>query len=353
MDRFYTPQLIVRELLDSVDGGAFDCLADFAAGRGTLLTAAAARWPGAQVVANDRDGRMTSFLDRHYPHWTVLQNDFLDSRDSRLALVLRRIRRKRTLVLLNPPFSCRGAKRHTVDVGGRRLTCSLALAFLLRAAAAVGMPGSQIACVLPAGSLSAEKDHLAWGFLRESFAVHVVAAYERFTFPDCHPRTAAVRLVSTASQSSTEMVSSGLDRERPGSLDLVRGWVQMHSKDLRSGARCLRLVHTTDMRGEEVALSDDWVWTDRNLSGPAVLIPRVGQPRPDKVVLWAGSEDIALSDCVIALKAPTPEIARRRRDEIVKCWPVMECCYTGTGARYITLKGLAAFLRHALNPHCL
>jgi len=257
---------------------------------------------------------------------------------------MRRVAEKRTLVLLNPPFSCRGAQRYSVEAGGNVITCSLALAFLLRAASAACAIGSEIGCLLPAGSLSAEKDVGAWDYLRQTYAVEVVATYERFTFQGCHPRTAAVRLVpARCRDAGGPTIATGEPYEIEPS-GLVRGWVQMHSKDLRAGARCLRVVHTTDMQRGDMLLSNDWVWTSRCFSGPGVLVPRVGQPRRDKIVICTGSEDLALSDCVIAVGVATPASARRMRDRMLERWEDLDRCYTGTGARYITLRKLATFL---------
>jgi predicted RNA methylase len=345
MDRVYTPSFLAQELVAAVAGPAFDYIADFAAGRGALLAAAAARWPDAQVVANDRDGRASNFLGREYPRWTVLCSDLFDMRDRKLQLVFRRIAEKRTLLLLNPPFSCRGAQRYSIDVAGNAISCSLALAFVLRAAAAASASGSEIACVLPAGSLSAEKDVRAWEYLRKRFAVEVVGAYERFTFPGYHPRTAAVRLVRTGYREEDRTIDAGSTSDAIEPAGFVRGWVQMHSKDLGIGSRCLRLVHTTDMQNGTILLSNDWIWTDRCFSGPGVLVPRVGQPRRDKIVICTGSEDVALSDCVIGVRSATVETARGMRDRMLARWETLERCYTGTGARYITLNKLAAFLR--------
>jgi len=346
MDRFYTPRMVAEELVSPILKTQFDYLVDFAAGRGALLTAAATRWPAAHVVANDPDPRASSFLDRRYPHWTVLRADFLEMPDHRLRTVIRRVSTKRTLLLLNPPFSCRGAERHVINTAGRTIGCSLALAFLLRAAPAATNSGSEIACLLPSGCLGAKKDAPAWEHLRQSFDVQVVRAYERFTFDGCHPRTTAVRLVPTGYKNPEE---EDADRTaaaaQPTGSELVRGWVQMHSKDLRIGAQCLRLVHTTEMQKGKLLASDDWVWTSRAFSGPAVLVPRVGQPRPDKLVICSPGEPVALSDCVIAIKTATLLASRNLRNRILRRWGELDRCYTGTGARYITIEKLASFLK--------
>jgi len=345
MDRFYTPRAVAEELVSAIGKLNFDYLVDFAAGRGALLAAAAPKWPTARVVASDRDARASSFLGRQYPNWTVLRADFFDAEDRRLRGLFRRVAIKRTLLLLNPPFSCRGAERHSFNMADRTIGCSLALAFLLRAAQVARSRGSEIACLLPSGSLGAKKDGPAWEHLRHSFDVEVVRSYERFTFNGCHPRTTAVRLVPRRCEKTTKApADAAVSVTQLTTGELVRGWVKMHSKDLLVGRKCLRLVHTTDLQEGKILVSDDWVWTNRSFSGPAVLIPRVGQPRPDKLVVCDPDHCVALSDCVIAVRSASLAAARRLRDRMLQQWETLDQCYTGTGARYVTVEKLARFL---------
>ena len=80
------------------------------------------------------------------------------------------------------------------------------------------------------------------------------------------------------------------------------------------------------------------------MSGPCVLLPRVGTPRSQHPTLYLSRDRILLSDCIFALKCPT-------RAETIACysmlaleWRLIERFYFGSAAKYLTREHLLAAL---------
>jgi hypothetical protein len=245
---------------------------------------------------------------------------------------------------------------------GQDLRCSLAMAFLINAVPML-REGGQMVSVLPLGSLTSEKDRAAWGVLREIAHVDVVSRHDKKTFHGCYPRTALVRVIlrarSVANEGEKHIVEpphrpccepKRLAGETMFYRRLTRGWVQMHTVASRDG-KLVPLVHSKDLTADYVRTGDRMTRSVRELRGPAVLMPRVGQPDRDNVCILKGNSVIALSDCVIALETKSLHDARQIHSLVRQNWPVLERTYGGTCARYVTLKDLESALG-SLGVHC-
>lgn len=80
------------------------------------------------------------------------------------------------------------------------------------------------------------------------------------------------------------------------------------------------------------------------MRGPAVLIPRVGRLSEGKVALFNAHKKVVISDCVIAIKTETFQLAVRLRRLLIANFEPFSRHWVGTGAPFITL----ARLREAL-----
>ena len=112
----------------------------------------------------------------------------------------------------------------------------------------------------------------------------------------------------------------------------------------------LQYVHTTDLQ-DGVLLKPRIRLPSRCskvLYGPAVLLPRVGTPTPNKIVVIGSSKRIILSDCVIGVLAKGEEAAIKIQDRLKRAFPELARLYSGTGARYVTLYQLGVFLDRQL-----
>ena len=321
-------------------------VADFAAGEGDLLQAAADRWPASRIVAVDIDEVTVRRLRRKHPEWSIGVADFLDSQSRARSGVLRSVRRKVDLLLLNPPFSCRGGTKMSLDVTGERLDCSLAMAFVLIGKEYLRDDG-EIRAILPAGAVSSQKDTAARAYLNRHAAVSFGAQYDRNTFVGCSPQTVLLRAKFRRSthQQQKQKLNGQIRLDLLGPVRIVRGSIQMHSVCESNGRDSVPLLHTTQLKNGFVSKRLSRIKRGRSeIIGPAVLMPRVGKPSPDKLVFLPANTRIALSDCVLALTCYSYEDVSRVYETVKREWSSVRASFGGTGALYLTLGKLARAL---------
>lgn len=311
-----------------------EVIADFAAGEGSLLTAARRIWPKAKILANDISSSTARRLRRVYPDWTVSCSNFLQQHSNSQAKIAA-YRGKVDLILLNPPFSERG-RAPTVWPLKERVTSGLAAAFTFLALGYL-KPDGVLLAILPDGCLSSVRDRKAWDIIRRDYRVDVIANNSVRAFRGATARTSIVRICRLLDgQGCEDPVST-----KPKSLSLVRGRAQIHSQFwIETGG--IPLVHTTDLRGGRV-LSGRLVQEGARFLGPAVLLPRVGYVTKDKIGLLEEGREVVLSDCVIAVACSTYENAVELRAEIIVRWEQFVAQYRGTGAPYLTLERAERF----------
>jgi hypothetical protein len=349
-DRHDTPAGIAMAMIMSVLRPVHGPIADFAVGGGNLLRAAAKRWPTLRVVATDIDRRSIIALKKRETSWIVGQSNFLVYRSRASCRALRAMPEGAGLVLLNPPFSCPGARKVQVSVFGEKLECGTAAAFLLQAAACV-RPDGQVVAVMPAGSVSSERDKSAWSLLGERFNIRCIKEFEEDAFTEVTVRTVIVRLCGLSGTAKRRDFDAGALLP-PASIvasrlevGVLRGQLQMH--EVCRAHRGVPLVHSTSLQSGKIAIPLDTVsnyrWTIR---GPAVLLPRVGEPRSDKVAILVDGIDVAISDCVIALICESGGDAKIVQRTIRDDWKSIANRYSGTCAKFITLASLAEYLEH-------
>lgn len=349
IDRFYTPYDIAEKMISHARGDRLRYIADFAAGDGQLLRAARVRWPKRRFVATDVCRNTVSLLRRREPAWIVGRCDFLKAQSRNRCRALNEVKGKVSLVLLNPPFSCRGGSRFPVLVNGDTVHCSLALAFVLNSVPFLAS-GGQIAAILPAGCLQSEKDRSAWEVLGKFGRTEIVATNGHRTFSGSFARTVVVCFTMCASDDLQKKKLNPSSIPRLADVDNIivrvhRGNVQMHSIGRAPSRQWLPLVHSTELEKSGVNLSRHRVDARySSIYSPAVLLPRVGQPNRSKILLYSDRHRIVLSDCVIALQCRTVSEARKVRSALQRNWSTMEQNYGGTCAKYITINALSQLL---------
>ena len=347
IDPFWTPEHVAIDLFRMAPRRCGEMIvADFTAGEGDLLRAAADCWPDSRMVAADIDEVTVRRLRRKHPEWSIGVADFLDPQSRARSRVLRSVRGKVGLLLLNPPFSCRGGKKIALDVGGERLCCSLAMAFILIGKEYLRDDG-EIRAILPAGAVSSQKDAVARAYLNRHAAVSFGAQYDRNTFVDCYPQTVLVRAKfgRNSPQQQKQKINGRVRPDLFGPVRIVRGSIQMHSVCESNGRDSVPLLHTTQLKNGFVWKRLPRIKRGRSeISGPAVLMPRVGRPTLDKLVFLSANKRIALSDCVFALTCDSHEDVSQVYEIVKRDWSSVRACFGGTGAPYLTLGKLAHVL---------
>ncbi len=307
-------------------------------------------WPKATVVATDIDSLAILRLRVTSRGWRTGVCDFLNPRSQRGSSLLRSLIGYTDLVLLNPPFSCRGGKRIPATSGGVTTKCSLGLAFMVNSIDYLPEGGELIA-VLPQGSLTSERDTAALDLLSRMGNTEVLKNNGFGTFDQAEVRTAVVRFYKRHNQAKAER-SPGLNTCSAPSQKLlpqvriVRGATQMN--EIQRGEGCagsIPFIHSTHLQDFTICSHDKVIGRlGRCAAGPMVLLPRVGQPKRSKVAKHSDSDVFMLSDCVIALMCPNPESAELLWKDLQSHWGLLEQEYVGSGARYITNRRLSDLL---------
>lgn len=335
MDAIYTPPDLAKFLAEASTLVSPRSVADFAAGDGALLRAAAARWPGAKLFGSDIDEEAVASIKSLLPGCDTMLVDFLADAPDRLPL-----NRLFDLILLNPPFSGRGNKRYSAGIEGVDYKASKALAFAARALAHLA-PGGEIIAILPASTLTSERDAALRTAIRTWGHVQQIGDVWRTAFKS-HAVAVTVLRIARAKPKRKTVSKPSLVSLRPFTVKMTRGSLSVHKHVATDTGP--RFIHTTDLQHNRLSTSGRRASSaHRTITGPAVLIPRVGRPSSDKIVLLASGEAV-LSDCVIALQTIPAGSEQVLVDLLVENWESLKTAYGGSCAPYTTLKRLAETL---------
>lgn len=355
LDAIYTPFNLAQKMVKLVSQEP-KLVADFTCGDGGLLRAAAKRWPDAKFIATDVSRSALKGVSTLECVNIIGRCDFLSSRSKAQCKALRGIKGKVDVVLLNPPFTCRGGTRLFVSSESFDVWCSTAMAFLLNSLEYIGISG-EIVAILPAGSMNSEKDRHAWSILRDICQIEIVSEHDHRTFGSCDPTTrivhmkkdganpAAAKKIANVAQEKRKKQTMGIE------VTLYRGKVQMHS--VVPGKT--PLAHSTDLRDHQLVLNGHKTNSHAlSLKGLFIALPRVGEPLKEKIALYDAKRKVALSDCILALTCDEEHHTARLHKTLLRNWPLLKSLYAGTGAKYLTVANLADALRklgYSVVPH--
>jgi len=127
---------------------------------------------------------------------------------------------------------------------------------------------------------------------------------------------------------------------------VIRGAVPVHEALNGLAGRVWPFIHSTELRDKQV-LPPRWHLKTQNRSvvGPAVLLPRVGEPSATKCCVYRSKTRLVLSDCVFGIQCKVEADARRIHSRLVNSWRAVQNSYGGTCAPYISLARLVGLLR--------
>ncbi|MCK4981727.1 MAG: methyltransferase [Victivallaceae bacterium] len=332
-DSFYTPPKLAKKLVDHVKLSHVKSVADFCVGDGELLRAAQDRWSNAKFIATDISQRALEGVKEKHPKWGVEICDFL-SQFSRDKCELLKNSKKIDLVLLNPPFSCVGSTKHQIHLDGDDYSCSTAMAFLIEALKYLKPKGGLYA-ILPCSVAYSEKDRKIWNKLVNEYKLKVLKESQKKYFDKCSPNILLVSINTNGHKCKLTKITRV--KHNISSIVVIRGKVSMNT--IKKGViGNTSLVHSTNLQNQKIVdLNISMTEKAYVTTGAAVLIPRVGNPRKDKVCILHSKQKVILSDCVIALKTKTLNEAKKLQKLILDNWDIFFSLYQGTGAKYITI----------------
>ena len=196
--------------------------------------------------------------------------------------------------------------------------------------------------ILPSSVAYSQKDRLIWQKLVSDYKLKILEQPDINLFENCSPNVILVS-INTSQTKSIYNSPVRLSHEIRG-VSLFRGKISMNTLN-GSYPQGDLLVHSTNLRIN--SLVDLGYKTKNDLSkivGPAILIPRVGLPNPQKICVIKKSETFVLSDCVIGIKTKNYKDAKKLLELILSNWDNFKELYKGTGAKYTTLERLGVFL---------
>lgn len=342
-DRYYTPEALASELVSDIVTKTPQTCVDSTCGTGNLLRAAQNKFEDVDCLGLDRDRRAISLLRRREPNWLLSVGDVLRPSSYRRTTVANS-KFKCDLLLLNPPFSHNGRKYFQVEFDNQHVRASTAMAHILQALELFS-PRIGGIVVVPESLLYSETDSAARALLRSKYTFRSVCELSASTFHGTRARAAVVQL--TPQELTEEHTAVDVSRLEVSEIDLIRGSLPVHSA--KKDERGVPYVHSTDIANPRVKpQSSSRMRVKSNNKGAvrgwAVLLPRVGVPKIESIVVRDVRDTVHLSDCVIALRTTSRDRAYVVRNLLRRYWGTFVDIYRGTGARYTTVTKLKAWL---------
>ncbi|HTM81921.1 methyltransferase [Asticcacaulis sp.] len=348
----YTPEKTAEYLVASSTMSEPQTVADFCAGDGSLIKAAASKWPSARLFINDIDEKALGSASQKVPTASFSSVDFLGSEmsDKLSALGFDRF----NTIVLNPPFANKGARRWRPRGLFSDIDCSQAMAFLLTAANHLENNG-EILAILPASTIHSDLDRDARSVLKTA------CQFQHLTEPEAgiFPKIAATTYIARVSKvEQTDYRDALLDHTLDTLGDrvlkaIVRGNLSTKKADRIVAKGTTGMIHTTSIRDGQIQAVYELSIADESrarklVPGNYLLIPRVGKVRPENICSLNSAAPIILSDCLFAVRCENESTAAELRARVIQRFQNFRKIYNGTGAPYLTRIHLAEFLRQSM-----
>lgn len=343
LDRYYTPLQVARRALEQAELPYVPRICvDTTCGTGQLLSAANDVFGSVHCMGIDRDLRAIARLRRSNPEWVLAVADLLSKRcytTKFSSLIPRHV----DLLVLNPPFSLGNVKSVDISYAGNRITGSIAMAHLLRSFE-LFKPAQGAVVIAPESLLYSETDCAARQILEKHYSLCKIGDLQSCTFKSARAHTSIVQIVRTQEVLETHELASPRKKLQ---ISIARGGLPVHL--MRPDDRGVAFVHSTDIRRlvtrQRISEHTKTASVAKGrVSGFVILIPRVGVADREFLACINLQSVVQLSDCVIALKCPSKAVALSVEQRIRSSWEDFRNLYKGTGARYVTMARLRAWL---------
>ena len=343
LDRYYTPKEVALNALEKAHFSVEPkvCV-DSTCGTGRLLDAASAVFGNVQCAGLDRDKNAISLLRLNRPEWMLEVGDLL-SHKRRVRNLSKAIRQPVDLLVLNPPFS--HGKKKSVDIvyKDKQIKGSVAMAHLLKSFE-VFNPVLGAVVIVPESLLYSDTDAVARSLLEEYYSFQKIADLQNCTFSGARVNSSVVQI----SPCKTRVVPDEPSvKAKIIQASVVRGGLPVYLK--QSSVDGVPFLHSTDIRyvvnsGVVKDVSKTCSVAKGRVDGWLILIPRVGCADKSIVRVVRLDQVAQLSDCVVALKFASKNLALQAEARIHLDWDNFKSLYRGTGARYLTISRLKHWL---------
>ncbi|WIW52025.1 class I SAM-dependent methyltransferase [Mesorhizobium mediterraneum] len=319
-------------------------IADFAAGNGSLIRAARARWTDAFLYANDFDVASMHEIKKQSLASATDELDFIDSEFINKSSILNE--KKFCLILLNPPFS--GGGNIPFKPRGRfsMLRCSKPMSFIITALEHLADHG-EILAILPTTTLHGNLDRDARALLREKYDFSITKSPEYGHFPRVDASIYMARIRSGNSSNffaeQAPLATDGLPWR------ITRGNASIARKNRMICDSAVGMVHTTGLRDgrivERYELPNDGRVYRRSPKG-SILLPRVGALKLGSIVRTSRTE--VMSDCLFSIKGHDASWDMAISSALRQRFSELASLFAGTGAPFLTVERLQRFLIKAI-----
>jgi len=337
-DSHYTPKLLADYLVSRIKKNNVKTVVDFCVGEGELLKAAQKKWANAKFYGNDISSQVIQLLKLKYPKWTLGNGDFLNPKSrSRIKL----FKKKFDVILLNPPFTCKGSTIHHVLFDDIEFHVSTAMVFFIESIKYLNKNGILYA-ILPQSIAYSQKDEKIREYLYNKYSFKIFKEKNNQEFERCSPNIILAAFNDNniyAKNITFNHINIGINH-----LEIKRGKIGMY-KIKKSIKNAMPFIHSTNLRDNKIE-SIKYRIKDNisKIEGPAVLINRVGQPDTRKICIIPTKKIYILSDCIIGIKTKSMKDCLLLKKSILDNWSMFSNLYKGTGAKYITIKRIKYFL---------
>ncbi|WP_162393952.1 N-6 DNA methylase [Deinococcus kurensis] len=336
LNQYFTPASVLADieaLISTIQKNEANLrIADFTAGEGALLESAENYFSNAIYVANDIDKSLCRRLKLKKPYWLVFNRDFdkVISPSGPFSPF--------DIILANPPFSGPGSRDHMVKLENNSYKCSYVIKFIIKCLKFM-KPEGHLIIVAPSSILHSNKDKEVLSRIKYNFKFNIIREYSDKTFPRCNASTVLIHIQKSKPENAVRIFSDSQE-----SIEIIRGWVPIHttypkSKDLTP------VLHTTNL-WKEIIEPEKYTDSKRSLSGAFLLIPRVGKPYKEKIIICE-RDKFALSDCLFAIKGEKSYLIRLQ--SLILEDEGFAKIYGGTGAKYISIDHLKDYISKLQN----
>jgi len=341
-DDYYTPAALARDLIALSQQKRPARIADFSLGCGSLLAAAQTMWPNAKLYGVDLDPAAISEAQNLLPNLKAFKSDFLS--DEVLAKT-KKLYGSIDLIVLNPPFTCRGASFETTVFEGSSVKCSKAMAFILQSCRYMKSSGELLA-IIPRSCLFSQKDRDARDAISKSHALEDLGTYQSPGFQRASVSVHLIRITKAPSkETEPKSFRSNVEKINPShdyNLLFMRGNHPV-SKGIVNACGP-SLIHTTDLFNSEISISRRRaVSHTRMVSGPVLMLPRVARPNLGKIAVGTFVKPVVPSDCIICVKTDPLGYEVHLQEQFKVFWSVLKNSYSGTCASYLTMEAFEHF----------
>lgn len=337
IDSYYTPSSLADKLINFVKPNKISRAVDFCVGDGNLLKAVAKRYKHTLLYGTDISVSALQKLSNDCPNWSLEQCDFkIDDSVDNVPFLKEGFF---DLIVLNPPFTCKGSVVETIFFEGNLYRVSTAMFFLMKSLKYLSSDGGLYA-ILPISCVYSVKDRKAWDYLKKHYNACILEESNKVSFTSkCAPNIALVYVGNYKVKGLKR--ADTFDFTSLPVKSIVRGSIRMQNLQFCMLKTSVPLIHTTNLiKGELIGLKNILPGGNKLVRVSGVVIPRVCNPSPDKIVLLNEHTTYALSDCVIVIITEDIVNARKVKDCIIENWDDFVLIYKGTGAQYTTLERL-------------